>query len=81
MEESINNRNNNNKNYGSYNNSNQSDFNMKNNVFNNSKYSSADKNIEITLTPFENKVADNIENFVREKLSKQILKFFLDFEN
>jgi len=42
---------------------------MNNNVFNNSKFSSSDKNAEVTLTPFENKVADNIENFVREKLS------------
>jgi hypothetical protein len=53
-------------NYGS----NQNDFNMRNNIFNNSKYSSNDKNQQFTMLPFENKVADNLENFVREKLSK-----------
>lgn len=46
---------------------------MKNNVLDNSKFSSSDKNIEVTLTPFENKVADNFENFVREKLRKNLI--------
>lgn len=49
---------------------------MKNNVFDNSKFSSSDKNIELTLTPFENKVAENFENFVREKLRKNLILIF-----
>lgn len=70
------NKNNENINYGSYNNNNPAnDFNMRNKVFDNSKFSSSDKNIEVTLTPFENQVADNFENFVREKLSNNLLEY------
>lgn len=65
---------NNNINYGS----NADDFNMRNNVFDNSKLSASDKNVEVTLTPFENQVAENFENFVREKLSKLLL--FIKFK-
>ena len=45
---------------------------MKNNLFDINKFSNSDKNIEVTLSPFENQVAENMENFVREKLSKNI---------
>lgn len=62
---------NDNLNYGSNNRPN--DFNMKNkNMLDNNKFSSSDKNIEVTLSPFENQVAENLENFVQEKLSKII---------
>lgn len=77
-----------NNNYSSYN-SNYNDFSMKNNVFDNRTFSNDNKNAEITLTPFENGVAENLENFVKNKFSKNfffkpffLLAFlFVDFIN
>ncbi len=51
---------------------------MKNKAFD-SKISSSDKNVEATITPFENQVAENFENFVREKLSKQTIFIRITF--
>ncbi len=52
---------------------NSNDFNMNNYVSKNHA-SNSDKNAEVTLTPFENKVAENMENFIKEKLSNNIIE-------